>query len=73
MKIFEAIKQWYYTKVQTHLGSILITLSLIDMTSYEKDITAFIGAKGYSGLKIAILCVMVYRASQVRAANKPGS
>ncbi len=75
------LKTWWHTKVQTHLGALILTLSGIDLSvvvAYQQDIVQFFGPKYgiwvYSGLRILIGAagfLVSVRAKQARAIPLP--
>lgn len=61
-----ALKAWWFTRVQGHVASALMTLSLLDLTGFREDIERFIHPAGYSLLRLVGLGAIWYRAHQVR-------
>lgn len=68
MKAWEALKAWYYTKVQrtlsTFLGGLAVTDLVAAIISTESYIGQVIGQKGYAVLRIACAAVIFLRAHQ---------
>ncbi len=68
-----ALKHWYIAHLQKTLGSILAALAGVDLVSslagYQADITAFVGAKVYAGLRCLCALAIVARAVQAKRAD----
>lgn len=76
-----AFTRWWHTKVQTHLGLLIVALSGVELpvlALYQQDIMQFFGAKWglyvYSGIRLAVMAagaLVSYRAKQVRSIALP--
>lgn len=69
--MIERLKTYWLSHGQKTLASALGALAAIDLAGYQTEVEAFIGHKGYCGLRLSLAGLILWRAAQVKRADTP--